>query len=123
MRELRKALKTKLKTIHSGVYFQIAPETARFPYLVYDIPNDSDDGESMELVIVDIDGWDSPDNGDTTALEILMSSVNASLNKSVLTTESMSVVLYLDTKLSLTDDDPRIRRRKYTYQAKLFKRG
>ncbi len=122
MIELRKALLAKLKTVHPRVYHSDSvPESAVFPYLVYDLPNDNDDGESMELVIVDIDGWD--DSPDTTALETLMSSVNTALNKSVLTTENMSVVLYLDIKLSLRDDDPRIRRRKYTYQAKLFKRG
>ena len=121
MIELRKSLLTKLKTVHPRVYSQSAPEDAVFPYLVYDLPTGSDDGESMELVFVDVDGWD--DATDTTALETLMSSVNAGLNKSILTSGNTTTVLYLDTKLNLTDDDPRIRRRKYIYQAKLFRRG
>lgn len=124
MIELRTALKAKLKTIHPRVFHaESVPENAEFPYLVYDLPNNNADGESMELVIVDIDGWDIPIAGDTTALERLMASVNLALNKAVLTTGNTTAIFYLDTKIPLTDDDPRIRRRKYVYQAKLFRRG
>lgn len=124
MIEFRKALSAKLKTIHPRVYHsESVPESAVFPYLVYDLPNGNDDGESMELVVVDVDGWDSPANGDTTALETLMAAVNLGLNKKTLTAENVTAVFYVDTKLSLTDDDPRIRRRKYIYRAKLFRRG
>ena len=123
MIDFRTALQAKLKTIHARVYSQLAPEDATFPYLVYDLPNDIDDGESMELVVVDVDGWDTPSDGDTTALETLMTAVNAGLNKATITSGHTTAILYLDTKLSLTDDDPRIRRRKYIYQARIFKRG
>jgi len=121
MRELRKALKTKLKTIHSGVFFQAAPEDAVFPYLVFDIPNIFDDGEGQEIATVDVDAWDI--NPDTTALETLITSVNAGLNKAVLTSDNLTAAFYLDNKIPLTDEDQRIRRRKYIYQAKLFRRG
>ena len=124
MIELRKALSAKLKSIHPRVYHsESVPESAVFPYLVYDLPNDNDDGESMELVVVDVDGWDRPTNGDTTALETLVALVNAGLNKQVLTTGTTVAVFYLETKLSPRDDDPRIKRRKYIYQAKLFRKG
>jgi hypothetical protein len=123
MIDFRTALQAKLKTIHARVYSQSAPEDAAFPYLVYDLPNDYDDGESMELAVVDIDGWDTPSDGDTTALETLMAAVNAGLNKQTITSGNATATLYLDTKLSLTDDDPRICRRKYIYQAKLFRKG
>ena len=115
----------------SRVHFQAAPENAPFPYLVYDFPNISPDGESMDLAMVDIDGWDSPTNGDTAALETLMALVNGNgnlisptgLDKATLFTEAIAVTFYLDIKIPLRDDDPRIRRRKYIYQAKLFRRG
>ncbi|EGW36464.1 hypothetical protein DOT_5628 [Desulfosporosinus sp. OT] len=75
----------------------------------------------METVVVDIDGWDI--DKDTTALETLMAEVNYGLSKRTLATGNIAVTFYLDTKLSLRDDDPQIRRRKYTYQAKLFRKG
>jgi hypothetical protein len=120
MIELRKALMAHLKTIHPRVYFQVSPDDAVYPYLVVDFPNNSDDGEGLQAVVVDVDGWDN--NTDTTLLETLMKAVNDGLNKKTLTNESLAVNFYVDTKLSLTDTDPRIRRRKYTYQARLFER-
>lgn len=121
MIELRISLISFLKTLYPRVYFQQAPENAVFPYLVFDIPNIFDDGEGQEIATVDVDAWDVAT--DTTALEVLMTSVNAELNKMVLTSGNMTAAFYLDTKIPLTDDDPRIKRRKYIYQAKLFRRG
>lgn len=121
MIDVRKAVSTYLKTLHSRVYFQIAPENAVFPYIVYDIPNSFSDGEGGEVVTLDIDGWDLNNTGDTTAIEALMQTINT-LDKKVLTTDNISVVFYLENKMPLIDDDKRIKRRKYTYSGKLFRR-
>ena len=131
MIELRKVLNNYLKSIHPRVFFQTAPSDATFPYVVYDFPNISDDGELQEIILIDIDGWDRPDNGDTMPLENLMASIDGDgdlinptgLNKRTLAAEKIAVSLYLETKLPLTDTDPLIKRRKYTYQAKLFNLG
>jgi hypothetical protein len=117
MIELRTAIQAQLETIHSRVFFQDVPSGTEFPYIVFDIPNILDDGESMEVAVVDIDGWSK--GADTTTIETLMAAVNLGLDKKTLN----NVPFYLETKLTLQDDDPRIQRRKYTYQAKLFKRG
>lgn len=128
MIDLRTVIKSYLKSIHPRVYFQSAPDNAVYPYIVYDIPNYSDDGETQSLIVVDIDGWDRPNNGDSTVLENLMTSINgdgdlktpSGLNKKTLTTDKIVVSFYLDNKLPLTDKDPLILRRKYIYQARLF---
>ena len=122
MIELRRALHSYLRSIHPRVYFQRAPDTAQFPYITYSfemIP----DGEGFELVVLDIDGWDMPDDGDTTGLESLMSDVKRSMDKKTLTTDDLVVSFYLDRKLALEDDNPKIIRRKYVYQGRLFERG
>jgi len=122
MIELRKALHPRLRAIHPRAYFQRAPDTAQFPYITYSfemIP----DGEGFELVVLDIDGWDMPDDGDTTGLESLMSDVKRSMDKKTLTTDDLVVSFYLDRKLALEDDNPKIIRRKYVYQGRLFERG
>lgn len=121
MIELRTVLSAFLKTLHSRVYFEDAPENAEFPYIVYDIPNSHDDGECHELVTIDIDGWDLNNTGDTTVIENLMENINQ-LNKKTLITDDIVVTFYLENKFPLTDPDKRIKRRKYTYQAKLFRR-
>jgi hypothetical protein len=123
MIELRRALNAYLKTLHPRVYFQAAPDTAEFPYLVYDITNIFDDGEGQQIITLDIDGWDKPGNGDTTTLENLMSVVNEGLNKKTLTTDKIAVTFYLDSKIPLIEDDPRIKRRKYVYQGRLYERS
>ena len=121
MIELRKALHPRLRANHPRAYFQRAPDTAQFPYITYSfemIP----DGEGFELVVLDIDGWDMPDDGDTTGLERLMSDVKRSMDKKTLTTDDLVVSFYLDRKLALEDDNPKIIRRKYVYQGRLFER-
>ena len=123
MKNLRKLLHLYLKSIHPRVYFQVAPETAQFPYLVYDFTQITSDGEEFETVAVDVDGWDMPANGNTTALETLMQTVNDALNKKTLTTEGLAVTFYLDRKIPLLDDNKKIRRRKYIYEARLFGRS
>ena len=120
MIEIRQVLSTYLKTLHPRVYFQVAPDNAIYPYLIYDIPSIYCDGEGGESVVLDIDGWDSNTTGDTTAVENLMLAINA-LDKKVLTTDNMSVVFYLDNKMALTDTDKSIKRRKYTYSGRLMR--
>ena len=123
MKNLRKLLYPFLKSIHPRVYFQVAPEDAEFPYLVYDFTQITNDGEGFETVAVDVDGWDMPAGGDTTALETLMQTVNDALNKKTLTAEGLAVTFYLDRKIPLVDDNPGIKRRKYIYEARLFGRS
>ena len=123
MKNLRKLLHPYLKSIHPRVYFQDAPDNAQFPYLVYDLTQIVNDGEEFETVALDIDGWDMPADGDTTAIENLMDEVNQALNKKTLTAEELAVTFYLDRKIPLTDDNKDIRRRKYIYEARLFGRS
>lgn len=121
MKNLRKLLYPQLRGIHPRVYFQVAPDNAQFPYLVYDFTQITNDGEEFETVAVDVDGWDMTD--DTTTLETLMQSVNDALNKKTLTAEGLAVTFYLDRKIPLVDDNPGIKRRKYIYEARLFGRS
>ena len=141
MKSLRELLHPYLKSIHLRVYFQDAPDNAQFPYLVYDFTQITNDGEGFETAAVDIDGWDMPADGDTTALETLMQTVNDALNKKTLLADEklygfyspsqpfivveapFAVTFYLDRKIPIRDDNPDIKRRKYIYEARLFGRG
>jgi hypothetical protein len=122
--EIRKAIQSYLKSKHPRVYFQDAPKNAVYPYLVYDLSNSVDDG-SMENFTLDVDGWDTPDAGDTTVLETLMSDVDGDGHKqnpsglhrkTIMILDKMSATFYRENRLPLPDDDKRIHRRKYIYQ-------
>lgn len=118
MIELRKSLTAFLKTIHPRVYFERAPSTAAFPYLVFDFQL-YPDGEGFEICTLAVDGWSK--NPDTTELETLMASVKT-LDKSVITNTELTVVFYLENMIPLVDDDETIRRRNYNYSGRLIRR-
>ena len=119
MKALRKSLNTFLKAIHTSVYYERAPSTAVYPYLVFSCQL-YPDGEGFELCTLAIDGWDN--NTDTTALETLMSSVKL-LDKATITNAEMSGAFYLENMIPLVDNDESIRRRQYNFAGRLYKRG
>ncbi len=120
MINLRKLLYSFLSTNFNNVAicYHTAPKEVSYPYIVFDFPSSFTIGD-LETVVVDIDIWDN--KTDTTELEILVDNINNVLNKTTLSDTTMSVVFYLDTKMTVDDDDARIQRRKYVYQARLFK--
>lgn len=121
MIEIRQALHPFLKGIHPRTYFQTAGTTT-MPYLIYSL-DVADMGSGHHLITLDVDGWDRPEYGDTTALELLMSGLNAALNKATLTTDNFAATFYLDRKLALEDEDKDIKRRRYIYTGRLFERS
>ena len=117
--ELRKLINTTLRTVHPRVYYQRAPETATYPYLVYDLP-DSIDSSPVEQFNLEVDGWDKPSNGDTTALETLMSDVDEVLHRKQGIFSEFGVTIFRARRLSISDDDPLIHRRKYAYDLRVI---
>lgn len=118
--ELRTEMQRILKTLHPRVFFQVATDIAVKPYVVFDFPNSVESG-SLENFVLDIDVWD--DSPDTTALEALIDTIDDTLHKkSILLSDKMGIVIYRENRLTLTDDDPRIRRRKYTYQVRTYQK-
>jgi hypothetical protein len=114
--ELRKAILSFLKIKHPRAYYQAAPDNAAFPYLVFDLPNSTDDG-AMERFILEVDGWDK--SKDTIAIETLMDSVDKELHrKTVILADAISATFYRENRIPLRDDDPKLCRRKYVYQVR-----
>jgi hypothetical protein len=119
MINIRKVIQAHLKTIHPQLHFMQAPESAKFPYLVYQIEI-TNLGDDLQMVTLDVDGWDN--KSDTTELETIMDKVKQSLNKQIMITPKLAVFLDLDRRLTLTDSDPRLNRRKYIFNGRLYER-
>lgn len=122
--ELREAIKTRLITAHPRVHYEDAPDNAVYPYLVFNLPDSLDDG-SLENFVLDVDGWDRPAGGDTTALETMMDDADQALNNKAVSAGASNEFVFIfrrDNRLSLNDDEPSIKRRKYIYQARTFER-
>lgn len=120
MIELRKALHLLLKQYHSKLYFMQASSTATFPYIVYDLPNSFTDSQ-QEIFSLDIDIWDN--NADTTALETLTDQLWKGLDGHGHIDQNIQFSLYRENRLTVTDDDSSIKRRKLVFQLRYLERG
>lgn len=127
---LRTAISDYLKTLHTPVCYQYASKTTVYPYIVYSIPSVFSDGEGGETIVLDIDGYDSQDSSDTTALETMMEAIN-SLDKKTISTSDFTVTFYLDNKLTfelegikaVAGDVDMLYRRRYTYSGHLINKN
>lgn len=117
--DIRRELQRLIKTVHARVYYENATDTTVFPYVVFNLPNSIDSGD-LENFVLDVDFWDDDQN--TTTLETLCDNVDAILHKkNVVISDSVGFVIYRDNRLNnVTDDDERIRRRKYIYQCRSY---
>lgn len=117
MINLLELITTKLKEVNSRVYLEQAPERTEFPYLVYTLPN-STEQEQREDFILAITVWD--DSNDTVILETLADNVDKKINRLKYIDGNIQVCFYRINRLMLTDPNPNIRRRELRYQAKTY---
>ena len=118
MTNIREPITAKLKTLCPRVYYERAPIDAQFPYIVYAFPN-SFMLDEQEIWVLDVDIWDKPLSGDTTELDELSRGVADGLHRLTIYGPAWAQV-YRESRFSLDDDEPLIRRRKITFQVRSF---
>lgn len=119
MIELRTALREIIKQYHPRVYYQNAPSTAHYPYIVYNLPN-SFDNEQQEVFNLDIDLWNL--GAGTTELETLANNLWKVFNNYYHIDPNMQFSIHRANRLSLEDDNPDIKRRKLIFELRYFDR-
>ncbi|TCT23391.1 hypothetical protein EDD68_107105 [Melghiribacillus thermohalophilus] len=118
--EIRKAIQSAIKEAHPNVHFENAPDDAAYPYIVYNLPDSLNNG-TLENFVLEVDGWDHPDNGDSTALEMMMDTVDKAMNrKTFVIAPDLFFTIYRDSRETITEKDKRLKHRRYTYQARTY---
>lgn len=120
MNNLRTELNKILESIHPRVYFMEAPDKVEFPYLVYDLPQ-SYFNDDLEVFNLDVDVWDDKD--DTTEIETLSQAIWNMFNKYYHIDENMQFSIYRANRMTIEDDDPRIRRRTLMFNIRYHDRS
>lgn len=131
MKALRTLIGDFLKTKHARVYYELAPEKALMPYIVFDFPTSFASGESDETFVLDIECWDVPGTDSSVNVETIMEAINgdgniispSGLDKATLSSLSVIATISLEQRLSIQDEDKRIKRKRYTYTIKAYERS
>lgn len=117
--EIRKVLQSLLSSIHAEVYYEEAPDNAVYPYVIYNFV-DSNDEDSMEQIMLEIDAWDTPINNNTIPLETVIGTIDNKLNNIVISVNGVFFSIYRENRRNVPDSDKRIRRRQYEYQIRVM---
>lgn len=127
---LRQLLNTYLDTKHtpSQVFYDDAPPDTPVPYIIFGFGPGTQIDESVENVILEINGWDIPPNNSTIVLETLMESIDGDgdltdptgLNQLTLRSDDISIQIRRDTRLTVPDEDKTIKHKLYTYIVSVY---
>lgn len=116
---IREILERVLAPVCERYYYEVVAQNTRYPYVIYNL-DDSDDFESVENFTLEIDGWDNPQDGSTTRLEILMGDIDNVLNRLLVTKEGRSFRFYRQNRRGIRDPEKRLKRRQLIYQIKVM---
>lgn len=113
---LRKQLQALLKTVTANVHYEIASESAPYPYLVYGLRELAYDyGKTLMDLEVNI-----LDYGTSTAVvEALADELQKALNKYKFINHEIQFSVYLSTRNTVEEEDKKIRRRRLTFEVQL----
>jgi len=127
---LRKLINAYLETKISSdrVYYEDAPVETVPPYIIFTFGPATQLDESVENVILEINGWDVPADNSTAALEQLMEDIDgdgdltdpSGLNQLTLRNDDISIQVRRETRLTVPDEDKTIKHKLYTYVVSVY---
>lgn len=130
MIQLRKLINTYLETkiASDRVYYEDVPTDTEKPYITFSFGPATQLDESVENVILEIDGWDIPLDNSTLALEQLLEDIDgdgdltnpSGLNQLTLRNDDISIQIRRETRLTVPDEDKTIKHKQYTYVVSVY---
>ena len=118
--ELRKLIQTKLKTLASKVYYEIADSDAMYPHIVFSFKTVNLDDLWRQDYMLDIDVWDKSQN--TTTIEALCDNIEKLLHMENLPQTGILPTFYLVDRKSIPDEDKAIKHRLVRFQIQNYER-
>ena len=118
--DLKKLIQTKLKTIATNVYYEIADENAMYPHVVYSFRTINLGDISRQDYILDVDVWDKERS--TTAVDELCDKIESLLHTENLPQTRILPTFYLIDRKSLLDEDKQIKHRLIRFQIQNYVR-
>lgn len=112
--ELKKLIQTKLKTLTSNVYFEIASDSALYPHVVFNFKTIDLGDLSRQDYTLDIDVWDKSKS--TTAIDTLCDNIESLLQAQNLPQTTILPTFYLIDRKSVLDQDKDIKHRVIRFQ-------
>ena len=118
--DLIELIKTKLSTVASNVYYEVADEDALYPHVVFSFQQINLGDLSRQDYELDVDVWDKSE--ETETVENLCDSIEHLLHGANLPQENILPTFYLIDRRILFDEDKEIRHRVVRFQIQNYER-
>lgn len=118
--DLIELIKTKLSTVDSDVYYEVADEDALYPHVVFSFQQINLGDLSRQDYELDVDVWDKGE--ETETVENLCDSIEHLLHGANLPQKNILPTFYLIDRRILFDEDKEIRHRVVRFQIQNYER-
>lgn len=118
--DLKKLVQTKLKTLTTNVYHEIADKDAVYPHIVFNFRRIDLQDLSRQDYILEVDVWDKGTS--TTTVDDLADSVENLLQGKNLPQTNVLPTFYLIDRRNILDEDKSIRHRQIQFQIQNYER-
>ena len=118
--DLKKLIQTKLKTLATDVYYEIAADSAMYPHIVFTFSTIDLGDLSRQDYILNVDVWDKGNS--TTAIDLLCDNIESLLQGENLPQTRILPTFYLMDRKTIIDEDKKIKHRLIRFQIQNYVR-
>lgn len=119
--DLKKLVQTKLKTVATNVYYEVADDKAVYPHLVFSFRRLDLNDLSRQDYILQVDVWDRSNK--TQVVDDLADEVENLLQAQNLPQTDILPTFYLIDRKMVEDEDKMIRHRQIQFQVQNYERS
>ena len=116
--QLKKLIQTKVKTLTTDVYFEVAKDNALYPHIVFDFSQVNLGDLSREDFRLDVHVWDKGTS--TTAIDDLCDSVEDLFDALNDPQTDILPTFYKELRTTIEDEDKKIRHRVIRFQVQNY---